>query len=131
MARFIEVAGTHLNVDKIKSYYHTFNCGKPILCVKTDDGNVHYETDRGCLMEESLRGNDFIVQVIPCVKPLYARYEEAESICEYPVDYLGLCADGTVRPLGVFGNGVQFCDKTGNFIGLSENSNLGETNDRI
>lgn len=66
---------------------------------------------------------DFITQVVPCTKPLYARYREDDGR-EYncPVYYLALCADGEVRPLDVC-EYVDFADIADNYVGLYSESN--------
>ena len=67
---------------------------------------------------------DFITQVIPCIRPLYARYrEDDEREFESPIDYLGLCANGEVRPLKVCEDiGVDFADVVDNYVGLYNES---------
>ncbi len=119
MVRFEKIGDTYVNVDKIRCFWREEN-GK-VLAVELDDGQVLRTRDvRYGLLEERISGSGHIVQVIPCVKPLYVRYRgEAREIYESPVDYIALCANGDIRPLETCGmDGMLFFDEMSNYVGL-------------
>lgn len=124
MARFENVAGTTINVDKIKAYYR-MSTDRNVLVVELENREVYKAHDKHCCLEKRLDGSDFITQVIPCPKPLCARYREDDGKeYGYPVYYLGLCADGYVRPLDICGgDGICFADDASNYVGLYSESN--------
>lgn len=118
MARFEHIGNTMVNVDKIRTCYRKI--GEPdVLIVELDNGETCEAYDKKHVAEENLEGSSFIVQVIPCSKPLYARYCDENEEFDCPVYYLALCADGYVRPLSMCeGEGMDFADDAGNYVGL-------------
>lgn len=120
MARFEKIGDTYVNVDKIRCFWREGEKGE-FLAVELDDGQVLRTRDvRYGLLEEQISGSEHIVQVIPCVKPLYVRYRnEYREIYESPIDYIALCANGDIRPLETCGmDGILFFDDMSNYVGL-------------
>lgn len=117
MARFEYIDGSYINLEFIKEFYET-NGSK--ISIKYKDGTKEM-VSTGYL--SSLSGEDFITQVIPCVKPLYAAYSDNGSVVDEDiVHYLGLCSDGSVRGL-VLSDGIfETANTVSNFIGLYETS---------
>ena len=117
MSRFKEIGSTYVNIDKIETFWRD---DKNVLTVELDDGQTLRTRDVMHALENSIIGYDYIVQVIPCIKPLYIRYKgENEKKYESPIYYMGLCASGDVRPLEVCGvDIVCFADDMSNFIGI-------------
>lgn len=119
MVRFEKIGNTYVNVDKIRSFWRD-STKDEILVVKLDDGDVLRTHDERSGWQNAISGYEHIVQVIPCIKPLYVRYRgEDGNECESPVYYMGLCASGDIRPLEICGaDMVYFADDMSNFIGL-------------
>lgn len=118
MNRFEEIGNVNVNIDKIRCFYREGERGENII-VELDDGRRVKAHDKRKIIEGFIRGDSHIIQVIPCVKQLYARYIENGKEFECPIYYLGLCADGYVRPLDVYGmENMMFADDVGNYIGL-------------
>lgn len=120
MARFESVGNTTVNIDKIRTYYKI--AAEPdTLIVELDNGETYRARDKFGYLEDCLEGNNFVVQVIPCSKPLYAWYKDDEGEHSRPVHYLGLCANGCVRPLDVRDSeNIGFADEACNYTGLHE-----------
>ncbi len=118
MARFEHIGKTMVNVDKIRACYR--RAGEPdVLIVELDNGETCEAYDKYHVVERNLEGSNFITQVIPCTKPLYARYQDEYEDFDCPIYYLALCADGCVRPLDACtGEWIDFADDTGNYAGL-------------
>ena len=116
MSRFIYINGDYINSNQV---VRTERRGE-YLGVYLKNEKYERIHDKYRVYEEEINGEDFIVQVIPCVKPLYVNYrEDADKIVERPIYYLGLCASGYVRPLDIYGyEGVMFADDASNYLGL-------------
>ncbi len=118
MSRFEEINGLNVNIDKIRCFWREGECGETLV-VELDNGKRIRRHDERKAIQMSIEGESHVVQVIPCIKPLYARYTEEGKEMEYPIYYLGLCADGYARPLDVYGDvGMIFADEACNYIGL-------------
>ena len=118
MSRFAKIGIRNVNIDKIRCYWNEGEAYDDIV-VQLDDGKTIRAHDERSIAEGDIIGRNHITQIIPCIKTLYARYEIDGNEVEYPVYYLGLCADGFVRPLDVCGyDGVGFADESRNYIGL-------------
>ena len=117
MTQFKYIGGNYINEDFIKEFFET--TGRQVLITYKDGTKEMVST--GYL--SSLSGEDFITQVIPCVKPLYAAYSDNGSVVDEDiVHYLGLCSDGSVRGL-VLSDGIfETANTVSNFIGLYETS---------
>ena len=118
MSRFERISGRYINVDKIRCYWREGERGE-CIAVELDDGGMLREHDVRRMIERCIDGVFHIVQIIPCIKPLYARYTEDGKEVESPIYYLGLCASGHARPLDICGaDGVGFADESCNYVGL-------------
>lgn len=123
VSRFEMICNTYVNVDRIRSFWREGE-KREILVVELDDGQVLKERDERCVCENNINGYEHIIQIIPCIKPLYVRYRgEGGKEYEYPIYYIGLCASGYVRPLDVCGaDEIFFADDASNFVGLYSES---------
>lgn len=118
MSRFETVGGHVVNVEKIKKMWRD---AFKHLYVEFDNGDVMDVRDERYIYERAIGGRDHVVQVIPPTYPLYARYEgDEKGDIERPIRYLGLCANGDVRPLELCNDGLCFADEADDFIGLRE-----------
>mgnify|MGYP001064870163 CR=1 FL=1 len=119
MSRFEMVGNIYVNVDKIRLFWREGEEGE-ILAVELDNGKVLRTHDERGGWQNTISGYEHIVQIMPCTKPLYMRYRgESGEILESPVYYVGVCADGCVRPLEVCGaDEIFFADDISNFVGL-------------
>lgn len=121
MVRFEFVDGGYVNMDCIKEYHQTYD--KKVF-IKYKDGRSETVSD-GYI--KFLSGEEFITQVIPCTKPLYAVYKDSGTVVsECEVDYLGLCADGHIRGLILCDDYFEIADTISNFAGLHEVSQYKE-----
>lgn len=121
MNRFEYLNGKYENVDMIASVYD-IDGGKCRVLYKN---GKYMEISNGYI--EDVTGGSHIVQIIPCVKPVVAIYEckneEGKStIFEEDVFYLGLCADGCIKPV-VLSEGTYEIINVDNFKGLISKGN--------
>jgi hypothetical protein len=112
MSRFVDVRGRYINADLVRSFWQTKD-GSLHVELTEDEQEIVPGTQAGYTMSQ-LMGENYIVQVIPTVAPVYAVYKDEEEYFTIPVHYLALCADGSIR-------GVECCD--GWFDTISENGN--------
>ncbi len=109
-----------VNVDKVAKFWRVLG-RNDILRLQLDNGETMDVLDKHFTVERELEGRDHVVQVIPPTYPLYARYEgDEKGDIERPIRYLGLCANGDVRPLELCNDGLCFADEADDFIGLRE-----------
>ncbi|WP_313132801.1 hypothetical protein [Anaerocolumna sp.] len=121
MAQFEYINGSHINKDIIKEFYQTTDRK---VVIKYKDGTSEKVPDSYL---NFLSGENFIIQVIPCVKTLYAAFgKNGDIVGEDTVYYLGLCADGNVRGLICNENYFEIADTVSNFVGLFETSQYKE-----
>lgn len=119
MSRFETVGGHMVNVERVKKMWRDES--NKCLYVELDGGHVMDVRDERHDIERAIEGRDRVVQVIPPTYPLYARYEgDEKGDIERPIRYLGLCADGRIRPLELCNDGLFFADEADDFIGLRE-----------
>lgn len=119
MSRFEMVGGYTVNVDRIKKMWRDEL--RTRLYVELDDGMTLDVKDERCMYEQVLEGHEHVVQVIPVTYPLYATYEgDEKGNIQRPIRYMGLCADGEVRPLDTYSGGLCFADEVDDFIGICE-----------
>lgn len=65
-------------------------------------------------------GNDRIIQIIPCAKPMVAVYRPCNDDCEYYfswVYYIGLNEEGLIVPIDLLDGFLQSADDISNFSG--------------
>jgi len=115
----LEVA-IDINVDMVRGFWRVLG-KKGILRVQLDNGETVDVLDGDSMIERLLEGREHIVQVFPVVHPLYATYKgDEKSDIERPIRYMGLCANGEVRPLELCSDGLCFADDVDDFIRLHE-----------
>lgn len=113
MSRFEYLDCGYVNVDTIS------HC-EPAL--RTDKKfTVHFKDGEKIKLpyydEERISGADHIIQVFPCTEPITAIYDCDGSVFEEDVFYLGLCADGSIKPILLACGTYEIIDD-GNFKGL-------------
>ncbi len=125
MSRFVTVYSKFengevtINTDKVEKLWRIGN--KSTLHVCLCNGHTMEVLDERHDIERAIEGRDRVVQVIPPTYPLYARYEgDEKGDIERPIRYLGLCANGDVRPLELCNDGLCFADEADDFVGLRE-----------
>ncbi len=120
MSRFVSLGAFAVNADKVRRFWRVSDY-EHILKLELDDGRILDVTDGYFAYENALEGREHIIQVFPVAYPLYATYKGDErSDIERPIRYMGLCANGEVRPLELCSDGLCFADDTDDFIELHE-----------
>ena len=116
MSRFVHLDCSYVNIDTISYVEPAFRTYEKCI-VHFKDGtsakSSHYD-------EAQILGEDHVVQILPCIEPVTAIYEDGDSdgaVCEQDVFYLGLCADSSIKPIVLLGGYYDVID-TVNFKGL-------------
>ena len=117
MVQFEFITGSYVNKDTIKEFYHT---KRDELTIKYKDGTI--DTVPYAYLPH-LEGARTIMQVIPCVKQLYAVFQDQDGfVGEDILNYLCLCADGKVHGLLLCEGDFMITDEIDNLKGLYEES---------
>lgn len=113
MSRFEYLGCDYINVDTISHF-------EP--ATRTDKGcTVHFKDGRSIRVphyeEKYILGDQQIIQVFPCIEPVIAIYDGDGTVFEEDVFYLGLCADGSIKPITLACGTYEIID-VDNFKGL-------------
>lgn len=125
MSRFVSVNGMYVNVETIKELCPPLRVGERGKIYFKDGAYTtasSYECDR-------IIGADHIIQVFPCPKNIVAIYNCNGEICEEDVYFLGLCADGEIKPISL-SNGYFDLIDVNNFEGLYPKEETWRVSDR-
>lgn len=110
---FRKVNGCYVNTDTISQ---AWDIGNGKAKVVYTDGRVDYVLN---YILDYIGGKDRIIQVIPVAVPTVALFSNGDgSTFMEDIYYLGLCADGDIRPLALEASGFEFVDDLRNFIRL-------------
>lgn len=77
MDRFVDISGTHTNVDSISNYW--MSKAKSLHVVFTNDDVKTVPHPDAQMVLEDLNGENYIVQIIPCQLPIYAVWKEEDN----------------------------------------------------
>lgn len=118
MTRFIDLNGRKVNVNQIESFLkHNDDILTVIWRDSVNGLNVeHIKPDIGAafITASELAGERHIVQLVPVPEPVAAMAGDMRLI----VLYFALCADGKVRPMGIYQNKLIFLDDLDEYTGL-------------
>ncbi|MCD8383315.1 MAG: hypothetical protein LUC30_10485 [Clostridiales bacterium] len=113
MATIIDCAGQFINLDYLIRAYRD---GSEIVLEMTGDFCLRVPLDEW----DRVFGRDNVVQAFP-VDGLYANYRSKEGPYQDKVLFMGVCANGEVRPMsGLLDGYVYFMDEGRNYEGLSD-----------
>lgn len=113
MSRFEYLSCGYVNIDTISHCEPATRTDKRCTVHFKDGRSIrvpHYE-------EKYILGDQHIIQVFPCTEPVTAIYESDGEVFEEDVFYLGLCADGSIKPITLACGTYEIIDE-GNFKGL-------------
>lgn len=117
MSRFEQIdSNKWINTDTIKKI-EVDGYGRAFITL--NDGSVSMTNDN-CI--NYLLGSETIVQVIPVAIPTMAVYEDSDTGKEFKeeIHYLGLTAEGCIRPLCVSDGFYDIADRSDSFVGIEE-----------
>ncbi|MCD8146759.1 MAG: hypothetical protein LUD84_05705 [Clostridiales bacterium] len=113
MATIIEIGEQLINLDYLVRAYRD---GQEIVLEMTGDLFLRVSLDEW----DRVFGRDNVVQAFP-VDGLYANYRSKESPYQDKVLFMGVCANGEIRPMsGLLDGYVYFMDEGRNYEGLSD-----------
>ena len=114
MRRFEYLDCGYVNVDTISHCEPALRTDKKCIVHFKDGEKIklpYYD-------EERISGADHIIQVFPCTEPITAIYDGNDgTVFEEDVFYLGLCADGSIKPITLACGFYEIIDAD-NFKGL-------------
>lgn len=120
MARFIDVKGTKVNVERIKYFYYA---GGELSIKMTGGEELRYEMDLQwySVIEKELQGDRVIKQVFEPTRKVFAVYEDScdENFDFFAekVDFLAVTENGEIIPIG-FCEGEYYLEDSSNYKGL-------------
>jgi hypothetical protein len=122
MSVFLDIKNTKVNISKIRE----INIArKDAVRITFDDGSSNIYSTYGNAETDMKLLESIILQVIPCASPLYNIYKEDDgSYYRERVEYLVLCADGTIRSLTDMDGCFVVAEEAANFIGFFNEERL-------
>jgi len=116
--RIINLEGTHINADRINSYFFTEGTQLHVSFKGGRVSKIIEAGNRAAWYRDELSGAHYVKQAIPCVTPTWSVWKDTDgSHFATPVTLLGLCADGEVRALDLVEGAYAIVDG-GSFVGL-------------
>jgi len=122
--RFVEINGTHINVDEICDFFYTNEGSLRIDYRHGESYTTHVCKPR--LFRDEIMGARHVVQVLPNNAPFWMVWENDDKThFATPADFLALCADGHVRAM-YLSDGYFEVIESRNYVGLFSEDELSQ-----
>ncbi|MCL2576091.1 MAG: hypothetical protein FWE33_06630 [Defluviitaleaceae bacterium] len=115
VGKLTDGVGTFFNADNIRSFQRLRDGTWHVILY--DDNTFIIDEPSPSRARRMLEGSNFVIQMMPIPKPMWVVFRHEDGVVSDVVEvlFLGLCADGHVRPVRLTGKKFKVLDLQSKF----------------